>query len=51
MLSRRGFILSGLALGGGLAQLTEPILALLIMGAVLFVVSALIFGKKNLAQK
>ncbi len=40
-----------LALGGGLAQLTEPILALFIMGAVLFVVSALIFGKKNLAQK
>ena len=40
-----------LALGGGLAQLAEPILALLVMGAALFVVSALIFGKKNLAQK
>jgi ABC-2 type transport system permease protein len=40
-----------LALGGGLAQLTEPIIALLIMGAGLFVLSALIFGKKNLAQK
>jgi ABC-2 type transport system permease protein len=40
-----------LALGGGLAQLSEPILALLIMGVTLFVVSTLIFGKKNLAQK
>ncbi|MFZ5855533.1 MAG: ABC transporter permease [Chloroflexota bacterium] len=40
-----------LALGGGLAQLTEPILALLIMGVLLFVVSVIIFGKKNLAQK
>ena len=40
-----------LALSGGLAQLTEPIIALLIMGAVLFAVSVFIFGKKNLAQK
>ena len=40
-----------LALGGGVAQLTEPILALVIMGVTLFVVSALIFGKKHLAQK
>ena len=40
-----------LALGGSLPQLTEPILALLIMGTVLFVVSVMIFGKKNLAQK
>ncbi|RJP61301.1 MAG: ABC transporter permease [Candidatus Auribacter fodinae] len=40
-----------LALGGGLAQLTEPIVALLIMGVVLFAVSVMIFGKKNLAQK
>lgn len=40
-----------LALGGGLPQLVEPILALLIMGAALFVVSVMIFGKKNLAQK
>lgn len=40
-----------LALGGGLAQLTEPIIALLVMGVGLFVVSVIIFGKKNLAQK
>lgn len=40
-----------LALGGGLPQLVESILALLIMGAALFVVSVMIFGKKNLAQK
>ncbi len=40
-----------LALGGGLPELTEPILALLVMGTLLFVVSVLIFGKKNLAQK
>ncbi len=38
-----------LALGGGLAQLSDQILALLIMGAVLFTVSVLMFGKKNLA--
>jgi ABC-2 type transport system permease protein len=40
-----------LALGGGLPQLTEPIIALLIMGAALFVIAVVIFGKKNLAQK
>lgn len=40
-----------LALGGGLAQLARPITALLVMGAVLFVVSVALFGKKNLAQK
>lgn len=40
-----------LALGGGLPELAEPILALLVMGTLLFVVSVLIFGKKNLAQK
>jgi len=40
-----------LALGGGLPELTEPIIALLIMGSVLFVVSVFIFGRKNLAQK
>jgi ABC-2 type transport system permease protein len=40
-----------LALGGGLPQLTEPIMALLIMGAVLFTIAVIIFGKKNLAQK
>ena len=40
-----------LALGGRLPQLAEPILALLVMGMVLFTVSVIIFGKKNLAQK
>ena len=40
-----------LALGGGLSQLTTPIIVLLIMGSVLFLASVLIFGKKNLAQK
>jgi ABC-2 type transport system permease protein len=40
-----------LALGGRLPQLTEPIIALLIMGTVLFAVAVVIFGKKNLAQK
>jgi ABC-2 type transport system permease protein len=40
-----------LALGGGLPQLAQPIIAMLIMGAVLFIASVVIFGKKNLAQK
>jgi hypothetical protein len=40
-----------LALGGSVRELADPILALLIMGAVLFVVSVALFGKKNLAQK
>lgn len=40
-----------LALGGDLPQLADPIVALFVMGAVLFVVSVIIFGKKNLAQK
>ena len=40
-----------LALGGGLRELTEPILALLVMGAILFAIAVIIFGKKNLAQK
>jgi ABC-2 type transport system permease protein len=40
-----------LALGGHLPQLIEPIIALLIMGTVLFAVAVVIFGKKNLAQK
>ena len=40
-----------LALGGTLTPLSTPILALLTMGILLFLVSALLFGKKNLAQK
>lgn len=40
-----------LALGGTLANLSTPITALLTMGGVLFVISVLLFGKKNLVQK
>ncbi len=40
-----------LALGGSLRELTEPILALLVMGAILFAIAVMMFGKKNLAQK
>ena len=40
-----------LALGGTLTSLSRPILALLMMGILLFLVSAVLFGKKNLVQK
>ncbi|HMV30439.1 MAG TPA: ABC transporter permease, partial [Anaerolineales bacterium] len=40
-----------LALGGTLSNLFTPIIALLTMGGILFVVSVLLFGKKNLVQK
>ncbi len=40
-----------LALGGGLPQLAEPITALLVMGASLFVVSALIFSRTNVMKR
>jgi ABC-2 type transport system permease protein len=40
-----------LGLGGTLADLSTPIAALLTMGMILFLVSALLFGKKNLVQK
>ena len=40
-----------LGLGGTLADLSAPILALLAMGMILFLVSVLLFGKKNLVQK
>jgi ABC-2 type transport system permease protein len=40
-----------LALGGTLRSLSLPILALLTMGILLFLISAMLFGKKNLAQK
>jgi ABC-2 type transport system permease protein len=40
-----------LGLGGTLADLSTPITALLTMGMILFLVSALLFGKKNLVQK
>lgn len=40
-----------LALGGTLTTLSTPILALLTMGILLFLISAVLFGKKNLVQK
>ena len=40
-----------LALGGTLTNLSAPILALLTMGMILFLVSVVLFGKKNLVQK
>lgn len=40
-----------LALGGGLPQLAEPIIALLVMGASLFVVSAVIFSRSNVMKR
>ncbi len=40
-----------LALGGGLPQLAEPIIALLVMGASLFIVSALLFSRSNVMKR
>ena len=40
-----------LAFGGTLTTLSTPILALLTMGILLFSISAVLFGKKNLVQK
>jgi ABC-2 type transport system permease protein len=40
-----------LALGGGLAQLAEPIIALLVMGALLFIVATLIFRRSNIMAR
>jgi ABC-2 type transport system permease protein len=40
-----------LALGGGLPQLAEPITALLVMGASLFIVSAVIFRRTNVMKR
>lgn len=40
-----------LGLGGTLTDLSTPILALLSMGMILFLVSVVLFGKKNLVQK
>ena len=40
-----------LGLGGTLIDLVQPIMALLVMGTVLFAVSVVLFGKKDLAQK
>lgn len=40
-----------LALGGGLSNLAEPIIALLIMGAVLFGIAVFLFNRNGLMQK
>jgi ABC-2 type transport system permease protein len=40
-----------LALGGTLRNLTEPIIALTVMGAVLFVVAVLLFNRQGMVQK
>jgi len=40
-----------LALGGTLSLLSPPVLALLAMGILLFLISAALFGRKNLIQK
>ena len=40
-----------LALGGRLPNLTEPVTALLIMGAVLFGISVLLFSRNGIVQK
>ena len=40
-----------LALGGTLKNLTEPITALLVMGAVLFAIAVVIFNRNGLVQK
>lgn len=40
-----------LALGGTLKNLTDPIIALLIMGAVLFGVAVVLFNRSGLVQK
>jgi ABC-2 type transport system permease protein len=42
---------TSLGLGGTLADVTTPILALLSMGMILFIFSVFLFGKKNLVQK
>ena len=44
-------VFTTLALGGTLSPLSLPILALLTMGILLFLISAVLFGKKNLVQK
>jgi ABC-2 type transport system permease protein len=40
-----------LALGGGLREILTPILALLIMGALLFMVAALLFKRRGMMQR
>jgi len=40
-----------LGLGGNLGDIRTPIIALLLMGAVLFIISVSLFGSKNLVQK
>jgi ABC-2 type transport system permease protein len=40
-----------LGLGGNLGDIGTPIMALLLMGTVLFIISVFLFGRKNLVQK
>ncbi len=40
-----------LGLGGNLGDIGTPIMALLLMGTMLFIISVILFGKKNLVQK
>jgi ABC-2 type transport system permease protein len=40
-----------LALGGGLADIQTPIIALLVMGLILFAVSVFLFNRRGLAEK
>jgi ABC-2 type transport system permease protein len=40
-----------LALGGGLADISTPVTALLIMGAVLFVAAVLLFNRQGIVQR
>jgi hypothetical protein len=40
-----------LALGGRLADILEPLLALVVMGLVLFGVAMLLFNRRGLTQK
>lgn len=42
---------TALAFGGTLSNLSTPITALLTMGLILFLVSVILFGRKNLVQK
>jgi ABC-2 type transport system permease protein len=40
-----------LAMGGGLADILGPVVALLVMGAVLFIIAVLIFNRRGIAQQ
>jgi ABC-2 type transport system permease protein len=40
-----------LGLGGGLAEILGPVIALLVMGVALFTLAALIFNRRGIAQQ